>query len=283
MILCGNTTPMTRYCFALLLSQLFSCDNSNHAVTTTLPPNQLNTINDIPAPTGFEREVQPDHSFGKWLRQISLKKDKQVYLHDGRLKSNQSAQYAVLNISVGKKDLQQCADAIMRLRAEYLMSINKADSISFLATNGQTLAYAEWRRGTRYKLSRNRIVHYINEIKKGEEDRDFMEYMDFVFTYCGTLSLYRQLKPVSDIKNIKPGDIWIKPGSPGHAMIVVDVATDKSGNKHFMLAQSYMPAQDIHVTINPANNDQNPWYSTSVAEELVTPEWIFSSKALYTW
>ena len=40
----------------------------------------------------------------------SFKKDKTVYLFDGSQKINQQAQFAVLNISVGKKNLQQCAD-----------------------------------------------------------------------------------------------------------------------------------------------------------------------------
>ncbi|MDR3713868.1 MAG: DUF4846 domain-containing protein [Puia sp.] len=62
----------------------------------------------------------PKLSFGEWLRSIPLKKDKTVYLYDGSRKQNQSAQFAVLDISVGKEDLQQCADAVMRLRAGYL-------------------------------------------------------------------------------------------------------------------------------------------------------------------
>jgi len=39
----------------------------------------------------------------------------------------------------------------------------------------------------------------------------------------------------------------IRAGSPGHAMLVVDVAEDERGRRIYLLAQSYMPAQDIHI------------------------------------
>jgi len=37
--------------------------------------------------------------------------------------------------------------------------------------------------------------------------------------------LSKEIKPVNDLNNLQAGDVFIKAGSPGHAMIVVDVAT----------------------------------------------------------
>jgi len=74
------------------------------------------TTQSIPTPAGYTR-VQTD-GFGSYLRNIALKQDNTVYLYNGEKKANQSAQYAVMDVSVGGQDLQQCADAVMRLRAE---------------------------------------------------------------------------------------------------------------------------------------------------------------------
>ena len=60
-------------------------------------------------------------------------------------------------------------------------------------------------------------------------------------------------------------------------VIVVDMAINrKEGKVIFLLAQSYMPAQDIHILKNPGNSQLSPWYSTDFGDKLVTPEWEFT-------
>ena len=76
----------------------------------------------IAPPTGYVREACPDHSFTGYLRNLPLMpKGSKVMLYNGKEKSNQSAAYAVIDMEIGNRDLQQCADAVMRLRAEYLI------------------------------------------------------------------------------------------------------------------------------------------------------------------
>ena len=181
-----------------------------------------------------------------------------MFLYNGDLKPNQSAQFAVLDIPVGKKDLQQCADAIMRLRAQYLFDHKRFAEISFSDNNGKKYEYAP-----------------------GRSD-SFDRYLERVFSYCGTLSLEKQLKKTS-MANIQPGDVLIKGGSPGHAVIVVDVAVNSGGERVFMLAQSYMPAQDIHILRNPAANDTHPWFKVTSNPLINTPEWTFEHSQLRTW
>jgi len=104
--------------------------------------------------------------------------------------------------------------------------------------------------------------------------------MNIICSYAGTLSLAKELKPVS-IKNIQIGDVFIQGGSPGHAVLVVDMVENKeTGERRFLLAQSYMPAQEIHVLKNMANADESPWYSNLSEGSVGTPEWGFGVEDL---
>ena len=252
--------------FVLLIFSFFSfCHpNNNKGIFPELrsanQTDSLKSITDIVPPPGYKRTDTGKNSFAGWLRHIPLKKDKHVYLYNGSLKRNQRAQFAVLDMPVGKKDLQQCADAVMRLRAEYLFARKKYSLIEFRDNAGK-----------RYKWT-------------GEDNREaFEKYLENVFGMCGTASLEKQLKPVENIMNIQPGDVFIKGGFPGHAMIVIDVAINDKGKKVFMLAQSYMPAQDIHIVRNPMNAELNPWYEVNDAEDISTPEWTFLNNQLRRW
>ena len=74
----------------------------------------------------------------------------------------------------------------------------------------------------------------------------------------------------------------VEGGFPGHAVLVVDMARDPvSGGRVFLLAQSYMPAQDLHILRNPNNARLDPWYALGSGLELTTPEWRFDWPALY--
>jgi hypothetical protein len=240
------------------------------------------TIGEIPAPAGFSRLTMPDHSFAHWLRGVKLKKDKRVFLYNGSLKADQSVQYAVLNEKTGNKDLQQCADAIMRLRAEYFFSDKKYDSILFYATDGTGLSFSKWRKGTRYRLSGNKLQAFTVSNTNRDVNGEFEDFLETVFRYAGTYSLASELETIS-VDDIQPGDVFIKPGFPGHAMIVADVCANEEGEKLFMLAQGYMPAQDMHIVKNYEDEKISPWYNVKKGNKLSTPEWAFTTDQLKRW
>ena len=218
------------------------------------------TTGEIEPPGGFTRIPVYPGSFAAWLRKIPLKKNKTVYLYNRSVKPNQSAQFAVVDIPAGKKDLQQCADVAMRLRAEYLFASNQYSAIAFIDFNGK-----------QYKW-------------QGSDNRkQFEQYLENVFGWCGSASLEKQLRPVNNIYELQAGDVFIKGGFPGHAMTVLDVAINNKGKKVFMLVQGYQPAQDIHIVINPMNNELSPWYEVIDAEQIITPEWIFYKNQLKSW
>ena len=75
------------------------------------------------------------------------------------------------------------------------------------------------------------------------------------------------------------GDVFIQGGFPGHAVLVADVAEDAGGRRVFLLLQSFMPAQDVHVLANPTSPG-TPWYPALANGDFDTPEWRFSRSDL---
>ena len=57
------------------------------------------------------------------------------------------------------------------------------------------------------------------------------------------------------LNEIRAGDVFLKGGSPGHVVMIVDVCTNKEGKKALLLAQGYMPAQEFHLLKNPSHDD----------------------------
>ncbi len=236
-------------------------------------------INRIPLPEGYERTKTEKGSFTDWLRHLPLLPgNPEVKLYNGELKYNQSAQFAVLNIDVGKEDLQQCADAVMRLKSEYHFSKKEKEKIHFKFTSGDNAEYSKWTEGYRPVIKGNK-VSWIKSARSDDSYKSFKAYLRQVFMYAGSSSLSKEMQSIT-LKEMQPGDVFIKGGFPGHAVIVLDMAVNTTtGKKIFMLAQSYMPAQDIHILKNPTTTN-SPWYSLDFEGSLETPEWSFESSEL---
>ena len=93
----------------------------------------------IAPPSGYVRETCSDNSFTTYLRNLPLlPKGSKVLLYNGKEKANQAAAFAVVDMEIGNRDLQQCADAVIRLRAEYLWKHKRYADIKFNFTSGFT-------------------------------------------------------------------------------------------------------------------------------------------------
>ncbi len=231
----------------------------------------------IQPPPGFHRVESVADSYACWLRHLPLKGGRPpVYTYNGLLKVNQDAHHAVIDLDVGERDLQQCADAIIRLRAEYLFAGGKPNRIHFNFTSGDRADFAKWATGHR-PIVRQRKVTWQRSAKPDSSYASLRKYLYTVFTYAGTRSLADETHPVSDMLNMQIGDAFIQAGSPGHAVLVVDIAVHPiTGKKVFLLAQSFMPAQQMHILRNNADPGLSPWYDTDFGEILDTPEWSFA-------
>jgi len=264
--------------FALLLivPLICSCTSSyknknaeNYTISTRFTP-----------PKNAER-IETTDPFALFLRSVPLKEDNaKVKSFDGKiLKTN--FYDAVIDYDISAYDRQQCADAIMRLRGEYLFSIGEFDKINFHFVSGFLAEYSKWIEGYRIEVNHEtNEVTWIQSSPPGNTYADFRSFMEVVFTYASTLSLDKELQSVST-DEMQIGDVFVRPGSPGHAVIVVDMAQDLSnGTKYFMIAQSSMPAQDIHILKNTKTKSLSPWYKSNFGDSLVIPGFDFDKNML---
>ena len=233
----------------------------------------------ILVPEGYERLEAEEGSLLAFMRAYPMKEDQSpVLLYDGREKGNQSAHAAIMALPIENADLQQCADSVMRMYAEYFLAIGEAEKIRFHFTNGFEAEYAKWRDGYRIKVDGNQ-VYWVASAGYDDSYETFAKYMRMVFTYAGTLSMDAEANPITT-EEAQPGDVFLKGGSPGHVVMIVDVCENKSGERAFLLAQGYMPAQEFHILKNPAS-DTDPWYyEAEITYPFSTPEYSFPEGSL---
>ena len=245
-------------------------DNVTDEQMAKLPPlepegewklyDDMHVIGDINPREGFRRVKVEKGSFAEFLRNYKLKDDWTIYYYNGQQVKNQFGGYAVLDIDIGTRDLLQCADAVMLLRAEYLYRQKRYKEIHFNALNGKRLNYTDYV-GNDYSYAK------------------FRKYMDYVFAYANTASLEKEMKQ-RDIKDVQIGDVFVTSGDPGHAMIVVDMAVDMDGNRSLLFAQGMMPAQSVHVVTNLEHGEDTPWYMIDEylkwSTLFIFPNYVFS-------
>lgn len=264
--------------FLIILNQLIfvACGQTN----TQLVNPQGNTIKErFKTPENFTRINSKPNTFQDYLQNLPLKPHGSIVKHyNGNTKTN-DVYDAVVNLAIGNKNLHQCADAVIRLRAEYFYNQKKYNQIKFHFTNGFLCEYSKWMQGYRINIQGNK-TNWVKKQTPSQDYKSFWKYLEVVFSYAGTLSLSKELKTV-EYKNMQIGDVFIQGGSPGHAVILVDMAIDNKGNKLYMLAQSYMPAQDLQILKNQNQSNISPWYMLNLIDtEINTPEWNFTIKDL---
>lgn len=231
-----------------------------------IDPKGMTVKSRILLPQGFKRLSYEAGEFGNFLEKLPLYPiDREVHYYNGKIKPRNNIYNSVVKLDIGKRDLHQCADAVMRLRADYLYQQKRYKDIKFnFLSDGKPRTYTTYAKGD-----------YSYPI--------YWKYLEYIFAYANTSSLHDELPNVKTTQEVKIGDTFIQKGSPiGHAIIVVDLAKDSAGKTIVLLAQSYMPAQEIQILNNWNNSKLSPWYD--IDQDIIkTPEWTFYPKNLKTW
>lgn len=239
---------------------------------------EKNTIRErFSAPESFVWIEEKPGSSGYFIENFKLKNyGSPIVKFNGEKIANQTLHEAVFDISVGNKDLQQCADAVIRLRAEYLKSIGKEDEIGFHYTSGDFLKWSDYKNGGRLFVNGTKVTRgSISAVDSSVNS--FQNYLDNIYNYAGTISLNRETKPVTKNSDLKTGDILITPGSPGHVVFIAGVSKNSEGKKLYLLGEGFTPAQSISLMTNPYNPKISPWYELDVnAAEITTSRFSFN-------
>ncbi len=238
---------------------------ANAIITTVKPVDLINkkgvTIKErVKIPKDYKRVEYKKGSFQEYLRNYKLKAfGSKIINYDGSEYYWQMGHIGVLDIPVPKNGLQQCADALIRIRSEYLWDNNRKSEIGFNFTSGHYCSWIKYAEGYRPKIKGNK-VSFHKTASKDHSKTNFYKYLNLIYTYSGTLSLYHELPKVNDVKNLKIGDMLIIGGSPGHIVMICDEIVNTNGEKLYLLFQGNTPAQSVHLVKNLENNTISPWY-----------------------
>lgn len=261
------------------ISKILKAENSEISNSKTLPKINIdkNTVKErFEAPKNYHWIDEKANSFGYFLENFQLKKHgSPIKKFDGSEITTQNLHEAIFDIDVGTKDLQQCADAVIRLRAEYLFKTKNFDKIKFHFTSGDLMSWNDYKNGVRAFVNGNSVSFRKTE-NFDDSYENFRKYLDLIFNYAGTISLNKESNAVLKNSDLKTGDFLITPGSPGHVVFLAGVCENAAGKKLFLLAEGFTPAQSIHLLKNPFNPNISPWYELDVnSAQTKTARYIF--------
>jgi hypothetical protein len=223
-------------------------------------------------PPGFSRVPVAPSSFGAFLRPLPLAAPgTPVLTHKGKVlhEATHPNIAAVVAIDVGKSDLQQCADSVIRMHAEWQWSLGKRDQ-RYATAGGPVMSFARWLKGERHTWKDGKLVMKTVGAT-APTHAGFRAWLDQVFGVANTASLAKEATPVA-VEDLQPGDFVVMSGVPfGHAVLVLDVARDAGGKRVALLGQGYMPAQSFQVL---RRSPSEVWFVIDQASgKLETPFW----------
>ena len=211
-------------------------------------PLAARTVGSIPLPDGFQRVAVDSNSFGGWLRTLPLLPPASPVLdYRGRIRKGaaDSTVAAVIDLDIRGRKLMQCMDILLRLRSDYLRTQGRADEIVFHLPDRTPLRWHDWRHGWRPRQVGSDFP--LRQTAAADaSDEAFEHYLRTIFYHSHTQIFYHTLPSVSPAE-LRPGDIIIKRGTRGHAVIILDMARNAAGDYLALFAQGDTPACQLHI------------------------------------
>jgi hypothetical protein len=227
-------------------------------------------------PEGYERMASEKQSFPAFLRSLPLlPAGSPVRYYTGEpVKTPSVVPFAaVLDMDVGRKDLQQSPQSMIRLWAEYLFGQQQFLSIRFSIRNGKLIPYDKWAQGMNIVVDGE--AHWTKTPSDPHRYLTFRHYLDFIFRYSDWNTLRRDLQPVAPA-DLQPGDVLLRDNC---AAMVLDMAIQtQTGEKIVLLVGGGTPAQSIHVLKNTIDGAAaGAWFKIGANGDIATSDVLFSS------
>lgn len=224
------------------------------------------TIISIPLPSReFKRVKTEPGTFGEWLRSLPLKNQGfPVFDYRGRVfkSENDSSVAAVVDWNVSGQRLQQCMDILVRFYAEYLWQKKLANNLNLPLPGGYWLSWQKWQSGNRPEF-KGIAMNLSKSAKPDTTHKAFDNYLQMIFNASHTQQFYHAFKPI-DRSDVRIGDFIVRKGTKGHAVMIVDLATDERGSYIGLVGNGDTPACQFFL-LN-FKQDQ-PWIPFDFDEE----------------
>jgi hypothetical protein len=212
----------------------------------------------FPAPEGYVRVAVSPGDYGDWLRHLPLRPDDAPV---DRLA-------AVVDWRWTNARRLGAANAVLRLRGEYLWFCCANEAIAFRFTSGDLFEWKRWADGWAPAVA-GRRVEWRQGPEPGFSRQSYTKYLDTLLAYASVNSLAADTHPVTD-GTIQPGDVLVESGRGGFAAVVLDVAVNADGRVSILIGQTVKAAGGFCVIQAAADS---VWHEAEADAAIDLPGW----------